>query len=335
MAPLVSILIPAYNAEKWIKQTMESAIGQSYANKEIIVVNDGSSDGTLQIVKRFESSTIKIVDQKNVGGAAARNTALAHSQGEYLQWLDHDDLLGVNKIAEQMKHVQKIGDERRLFSGGFGTFYFCPNRARTATGPLWRDLSPLDYFYTKFEQSEWLHTTCWLVSRKLTGMAGPWLDLRSPDDDGEYFCRVVAASDGIIFVPTAKSYWRIGNNASFSYSRQNSVNALAAMLESTRLCIAHFRALEDSDRSRKACVTFLRNRLIYYYPEQREMLAQIYALADQLGGSLSVPPLLRHYEILRGLFGWKAARFAQDLVTSLKQGFLRSVDRIVHNYSKS
>jgi glycosyltransferase involved in cell wall biosynthesis len=335
MDPLVSILIPAYNAGKWIKQTTESAINQTYSNKEIIVVNDGSNDNTLQIVKGFESSQVKVIDQKNAGAAAARNTALAHAQGEYLQWLDHDDLLAVEKIAEQMKQVQTIGDECRLFTGSFATFYFCPDRDRMTTGPLWTDLSPLDYFYIKFEQDEWLHTTCWLVSRKLTEQAGPWLDLRSPDDDGEYFCRVVAAADGIIFVPTAKSYWRIGNSASFSYSRQNSINSLRAMLESTRRCIAHFRALEDSDRSRAACVTFLRNRLIYYYPEQREMLNEMYALAEQLGGTLSKPPLLPHYEMIGKLLGWKMAKRAQDFIPNAKQNFRRCIDKVIYDWSRN
>jgi hypothetical protein len=234
-----------------------------------------------------------------------------------------------------MRQVQSIGDERFLISGNFGSFYFCPDRARMITGPLGRDLSPLDYFFTKFEQDEWMHTTCWLVSRELTEKAGPWLDLRSPDDDGEYFCRVVAASAGIIFVPTAKSYWRIGNKASFSYSREDSVASLRAMLESSRRCIAQFRALEDSDRSRQACVTFLRNRLIYYYPQHREMLNEIYALAEELGGALSIPPLLPQYEIVRALFGWKVAKRSRDLIGSTKQQLSRAFDKIIQNCSRT
>lgn len=337
MKPLVSILIPAYNAGKWIQQTMESAVNQIYSNKEIIVVNDGSKDDTLQIVKRFESSKVKIVDQENAGGAAARNTALSHAQGDYIQWLDHDDLLAADKISEQMQRVQSISDQWRLFSGNFGSFYFCVKRAKTITGPLGADLSPLDYFYIKFEQDEWLHTTCWLVSRQITEKAGPWLDLRSPDDDGEYFCRVVAASNGVIFVPTAKSYWRVGNSASFSYSRQTSINSLRTMLESSRRCIDQFRALEDSERSRKACVTFLLNRLCYYYPDHQELLDQIYALARELGGDLSnsKPPMLPHYEMLRKLTGWKLAKRLQDVIPNAKQSVLRSVDKIIYDFSRS
>jgi glycosyltransferase involved in cell wall biosynthesis len=65
MSPLVSILIPAYNAEKWIKPTIGSALSQDYPNKEVILVNDGSTDQTLKIAKAFESKSVKVIDQPN------------------------------------------------------------------------------------------------------------------------------------------------------------------------------------------------------------------------------------------------------------------------------
>jgi glycosyltransferase involved in cell wall biosynthesis len=330
MDPKVSILIPAYNAEKWIKQTLESAVNQTYPNVEIVVVNDGSRDNTLKLLKEFRAPNLRIIDQPNAGGAAARNTALAQARGDYLQWLDHDDVLAPEKVAEQVKEVKRVQDDRYLFAGAFSTFYFCLNRSRVASSPLSKDLGRLDYFYLKFERDLWMHTTCWLVSRELTEKAGPWFDLRSPDDDGEYFCRVVAASTGIIYVPTAHSYWRIGNTSSFSYSRQNSTKALAALLESTRRCIGHFRALDDSERTRKACVTFLRNRLIYYYPHHPEMLSEIYTLAEELGGSLSTPPL-RRYEAIRPLVGWRLAKWVRDSIRGVKQNALRSFDKLIYD----
>ena len=70
MAPLVSILIPAYNAEKWIRRTLKSALTQDYPNKEIILVDDGSTDQTLTIAKSFESGSVKVINQPNAGGPA-------------------------------------------------------------------------------------------------------------------------------------------------------------------------------------------------------------------------------------------------------------------------
>ncbi len=81
MKPLVSILIPAYNAEKWISDTLRSAIAQTWDRKEIIVLDDGSTDQTLAVARQFESEQLRVVSQKNQGAAATRNNALPAKQG--------------------------------------------------------------------------------------------------------------------------------------------------------------------------------------------------------------------------------------------------------------
>jgi len=85
MKPLVSILIPAYNAENWIADTIRSAIGQTWPRKEIIVVNDGSTDQTLEIARQFASKDIVVVNRDNQGAASTRNHAFSLSQGDYIQ----------------------------------------------------------------------------------------------------------------------------------------------------------------------------------------------------------------------------------------------------------
>ena len=84
MKQLVSILIPAYNAEAWIADTIRSAITQTWPRKEIIVVDDGSTDQTLAVARRFASKEVAVVTQKNQGASAARNHALSLSQGDYI-----------------------------------------------------------------------------------------------------------------------------------------------------------------------------------------------------------------------------------------------------------
>src|SRR6266850_5014325 len=98
MKPLVSILIPAFNSEKWIADTLRSAIAQTWQRKEIIVVDDGSCDETLAIARQIEVEKVCVVTQKNQGAAAARNKAFSLSQGDYIQWLDAYDLLAPDKI---------------------------------------------------------------------------------------------------------------------------------------------------------------------------------------------------------------------------------------------
>src|SRR5262245_15362018 len=93
MTPLVSVLIPAYNAESWIADTIQSALAQTWPCKEVVVVDDGSTDGTLAVARRFASKNVLVVTQENQGAAAARNRAFSLCQGDYVQWLDADDLL--------------------------------------------------------------------------------------------------------------------------------------------------------------------------------------------------------------------------------------------------
>ena len=128
--PLVSILIASFNAERWIKQTLKSATGQDYPRTEVIVVDDGSTDRTVEILRTFKSRFVRVISQANAGGPAARNTALAHAQGEYIQWLDHDDLLAQNKISNQLKWLKVIESDRVLFSCPFSTFYHYPGNSR-------------------------------------------------------------------------------------------------------------------------------------------------------------------------------------------------------------
>lgn len=93
--PKVSIIVPAYNVEKYIEQCMDSLINQTYNNIEIIIVNDGSKDNTLKILNNYlkEDKRICVIDQKNKGVSAARNTALDIAKGEYVVFVDSDDWL--------------------------------------------------------------------------------------------------------------------------------------------------------------------------------------------------------------------------------------------------
>jgi glycosyltransferase involved in cell wall biosynthesis len=124
MKPLVSILIPAYNAERWLGDTIQSALAQTWSRKEIIVIDDGSRDETLAIARKFSSNTVSVVAQENQGASAARNKAYNLCQGEYIQWLDADDLLAPDKIERQMAVAMKSVLKRTLFSGTWGYFMY-------------------------------------------------------------------------------------------------------------------------------------------------------------------------------------------------------------------
>jgi glycosyltransferase involved in cell wall biosynthesis len=328
--PLVSILIPSFNAEPWIRQTLESAISQEYPHKEVIIVDDGSTDRTLEIARTFESPSVLVIAQPNAGGPAARNKALVHAQGEYIQWLDHDDLLAPGKISSQINEWERVQSDNMLFSCPFAMFYYRWEKAKLSQSRLYQNLTPSDYFFIKFSDDTYFQPSCWLVSRKLSDLAGPWWELRSPDDDGEYFCRVVAASKGIHFVPEARCHWRVTHQG-FNQAWKRSRVHLHALFESTVRSIAHYRKLEDTERSRAACVAFLQNRLIYFYPESPDIVTQMSALAEELGGALSPPTLKWRYRYIKAAFGWSAAKRFRFSLGSLKQSAERSWDQLMFN----
>lgn len=106
MAPKVSILIPCYNAERWVAQAIESALAQTWPNKEVIVVDDGSTDRSREVIASFHGR-IRYEFGPNRGGNAARNRLLKMSYGDWVQYLDADDYLLPDKITWQLDFLEK------------------------------------------------------------------------------------------------------------------------------------------------------------------------------------------------------------------------------------
>lgn len=103
--PLVSVIIPAYNAELFIEETLKSVLAQTYKNIEVIVVDDGSQDRTAEIVNKFIEidQRVKLFTQVNSGVAVARNTGIAKAQGEFIAPIDADDIWYPDNIAKQVE----------------------------------------------------------------------------------------------------------------------------------------------------------------------------------------------------------------------------------------
>jgi len=331
MSELVSILIPAYNAQKWISQTINSALSQTWPNKEIIIVDDGSRDNTFTIAKQFESSNLKIVSQENKGASAARNKALEYAQGDYIQWLDADDLLASNKISTQMEFSESDPKRLTLYTSSHGTFYWRPEKAKFLPSPLWTDLSPAEWMITKLSKKLWMPNSGWLVSRRLTEKVGPWNEQLSLDDDGEYFCRIVAASEKIKFVREAKIYYR--QSGTGQLSRSTSDKAFQSVFLSHKLIIQHLLSLEDSEKTRRAGVKSLLGLYQFLYPDHVKLLNDIETLIIELGSPLISPMFEWKLDTLRRFFGWKTAKNIIDASHKLKLAAAVKWDEILYRIS--
>lgn len=326
MQALVSILIPAYNAEATIAETLRSAIAQTWPRKEVVVVDDGSKDRTLSVARGFGSREVSVVTQHNRGAAAARNLAYSLCQGDYVQWLDADDVLAPDKIARQMQALDECQSKRPLLCCACGRFWYRLHRVKFCPTPLWCDLSPVEWLVRKMGQNLFMADSTWLVSRELTQAAGPWNTRLVTDDDGEYFCRVILASDGTRFVPEAKVFYRISGSSGVSYIGRSD-RKLEAQFESMKLQINYLRSVEDSERVRSACVTYLQNWLHCFYPERVDIVNQAAELAVDLGGRLELPRVSWKYAGIKLMFGWTAAKRAQLAYNNLKWSLVRSCDK--------
>jgi glycosyltransferase involved in cell wall biosynthesis len=328
MKPVVSILIPAYNAEPWISDALHSAIAQTWEPKEIIVVDDGSTDRTLAIARQFESAQLRVVAQKNQGAAAARNKAFSLSRGDYIQYLDADDLLAPDKIAKQIEALGSSPSSRTLLSASWGRFMYRYYRTRFTPSALWCDLSPIEWLIRKMQLNLYMQTSTWLVSRELAEEAGPWDTRLLGDDDGEYFCRVLLACDRVQFVPEAKVYYRNSGPNCLSYIG-DSDRKKVALLCSMELHIRYILSLEDSQRVREACVTYLQNWVYFLYPDRADLVKRVEEIAASLGGKLQLPTLSWKAVWISALFGRQRARRVQVLLVRIKWSLGRFWDRIL------
>lgn len=114
-SPLISVLIPAFNCEKYIREALESVFAQTYQNFEVIAVDDGSTDQTAQIISSFPA--VHYYYQEHRGVAAARNLALENAEGKWIAFLDSDDRWDHNKLQLQMDYLTKHPDCCIIFSG--------------------------------------------------------------------------------------------------------------------------------------------------------------------------------------------------------------------------
>lgn len=297
---LVSILIPAYNAERWVGDAIQSALDQRWTRKEVIVVDDGSTDATLAAARKFESAQVKVVTQDNRGASSARNAALALAQGSYVQWLDADDILAVDKISSQMAVAQRSADDRELLSCGYGVFHYRLHRARFASTVLWTTLAPVDWLIASYSERAWMVPAVWLMSRKLTDAAGPWNESLSLNDDGEYISRVVLGSSVVRFVPEAKCYYR--STGFHQLSRVSSDQSVRSLFLSLQLCIDYLLAVEDSPRTRRALLDLLQMYLPNFLGDE-SLLERYHGLASSLGGTLHAPAIGWKGTVLTRLLG--------------------------------
>ncbi len=117
MSSLVSIIVPIYNVEKYLEETLGSVLKQTYTNWELILIDDGSPDRSVEIAKKFlDDQRIKLISQTNQGVSVARNNGMKACKGTYIAFLDADDIWEVDKLEKQIKVLEASPEIGWVFS---------------------------------------------------------------------------------------------------------------------------------------------------------------------------------------------------------------------------
>ena len=309
--PLVSIIIPCHNAAPWLTETLESALAQTWPEKEIILVDDGSTDGSLELACGYESRGVRVLRQANRGAAVARNAGLAAARGDYLQFLDADDLLTSEKVALQVTLLEERGQEY-VASCRWGRFHDKPSTVRFVDDAVFRDFAPVDYLLLHVGENRMMHPAAWLVPRHVAENAGRWDETLSLNDDGEYFARVVLASRGIAHSPAGASLYR--SRLPGSLSRRCDRRAFESLFRSVELIAGHMRRAEDSPRVQRALADYWQRLEFELYPDAPDLSQRAASEVRVLGGSAVQPEMGPLQRLLAHLVGWKLARRVHRLL---------------------
>ncbi len=217
---LVSVIIPAYNAASTIEKTIRSVLNQRYAPIEIIVVNDGSTDETEKVLEPFKEQ-IQYVYQKNSGVSAARNLGLSLAKGEFIQYLDADDLLAEDKIKIQVEAL--ITSNADVAYGDWVKF--------TEKEHVFKELELVSKEMQSREEIElftdfWIPLAALLYKKNITDKIGKWNTSLPIIQDARYALDAALNKAIFLYTPGIMAYYRVHDTGSLSTK-----NKLAFMLD--------------------------------------------------------------------------------------------------------
>ncbi|MGV8815436.1 MAG: glycosyltransferase family 2 protein [Gelidibacter sp.] len=307
---LVSVIIPNYNSIEFIKETLDSVFNQSYPNIEVIVVDDSSTDSSLAYLESIEANNFILKRNIGKGACAARNFGIQLASGGFIQFLDSDDIISEDKIKKQMALLKESPKKIAVCR----TKHFTET---VANGVITGD----DFLYTTDDVAGFLlnlygangtfqsvQTSAWLTPKSIIEKGGLWDETLKKDQDGEFFCRMVMASEGVLFEPKGLNYYRkhpFGTNI----ANQKQEIHFDSQLRALNSKMDQLGVVKDTDSYRKAMALQYKIIAIGAYPEHKTIYKIAIDTAKRLGGSTYEPVLGgKIIEIIKHIFGWRTAK---------------------------
>ncbi len=269
--PLVSIITPAYNAEKMIGETIESVQSQTYDNWEMIVVDDGSQDGTTAVIEQIsrQDGRIKLIRQQNAGVASARNRAIESASGELIAFLDADDLWKPEKLAKQVAVFQK---DRRKEIGLVYTEKCCFGNDISECRPCHSvSYSYIESDYHRLLIFNFIATLTVMVRRDVLRKTGVFDDAFFGTEDWDLWLRI-AEKSCLKKIDEDLAMYRI-HPAGISQNPERKIREVYKVMQK------HLRSPEIPAWV-KTCAygLFYRRKLLYFYQKKNYFLALFFWL---------------------------------------------------------
>lgn len=281
---LVSIIIPVYNKASFIKETLESALEQTYLNTEIILIDDGSSDGSFEILQEYYQKypdKIVLIDQENQGVSAATNKGIEAAKGDYIQFLDADDLISPDKIANQIKLLE-AQPFSTIASCEWRIFKDTLKQSQSMPYSVFQNFdSGLDLLLRFWNHQEMMAISSYLTHRSLIEKAGAWDESLTINQDGEYFTRVLLHADKVVYDSEGKVYYRTPGES--NVSQQKTEKAMKSLLESYRCYEREVLKFEDSPGVRIALKKVYQKFIYDVYPQYPHLIKAAESHIKNLG----------------------------------------------------
>lgn len=304
--PLVSVIIPAYNASKYIDDAVNSILNQTYPNIEIIIVDDGSTDDTYQCLERHRCQNLKIIRTKNNGQSKACNIGFEHSKGELIKFFDADDVLNAQFIEEQIVLIGSATDVvisarwGRFFKDDISTFKLNHEEVQ-------KEIKPIEYLKDcLIRKSNMLQCGLFLIPREILYKSGVWNETLSLNNDFDFFVRVLLNANKLIFSEKSILYYRSGLTSSLSNSKGET--AFRSGVTSNLLGVESILNFQNTQIIREACAEHLKTWMFMTYPRHKALSEEVEIEIKRLSNKRPLYGEKRIVQIFSALLGWKIIR---------------------------
>jgi glycosyltransferase involved in cell wall biosynthesis len=317
---LVSVIIPAYNAEKYILECINSVLLQTYKNLEVIVVNDGSTDQTTNLLNKLIDKRLVILNQENRGCSHAKNTGLKRAKGAFIQYLDADDVLSEDKIEIQVKTLRNSENSIAVCKTLIIEEKINHIISEVDTELIKKEGTGIEFFL-RLMGSEGVNgmvqPNAYLITKELAAKIGEWNEeiSPSPDEDGEYFARALCCADRVIFTKGVNYYRKIEhtNSLSQNISKERILN----LLKTVDLKFQHIFKIEKSQRTLRLYQLNI-SQLVYQYgnTESELVICSKQLLKNNGIKKFKVNEPLK-FSLISKVFGFEISLFIKKCFTNL------------------